>query len=148
MEDNTQVDDPTIRPHRNRRLPVHFRDIEDENSILSPDIMIVLPEALVTDKEVQAVELATKLRSEGKIATQGPPFQESRRTEMAGLESQGVFKFITVAEVPQGVRVFKSRFVDDVKGVTTQAPYEKSRLVIQAYNDHGKKEILTQSLTI
>ena len=108
----------------------------------------MLPEVFVTSKEEQAIELAAKLRKEGRITTPGPPFQESRRTEMAGLEAQGVFKFITMAEVPSGVRIFRSRFVDDVKSTTTSAPFEKSRLVIQAYNDHGKKAIFTQSPTI
>lgn len=37
---------------------------------------------------------------------------------------------------------------DEVRCKETAAPYEKSRLVSQAYNDHGKKEILTQSPTI
>jgi hypothetical protein len=38
--------------------------------------------------------------------------------------------------------------VNEIKGKTTEAPFEKSRLVIQAYNDDGKGVILTQSLTI
>jgi Reverse transcriptase (RNA-dependent DNA polymerase) len=38
--------------------------------------------------------------------------------------------------------------VDEVKGKETTTPYEKSRLVIQAFNDEGKKTILTQSPTI
>jgi hypothetical protein len=37
--------------------------------------------------------------------------------------------------------------VHEIKGKTT-VPYEKSRLVIQAYNDEGKEMILTQSPTI
>ncbi|KAI0991798.1 hypothetical protein K3495_g16389, partial [Podosphaera aphanis] len=47
-----------------------------------------------------------------------------------------------------GVRIFKSRLVNEVKSKTTDSPYEKSRLVIQAYNDEGKEIILTQSPTI
>jgi hypothetical protein len=41
-----------------------------------------------------------------------------------------------------------SRLVNEVKGKTTSALYEKSRLVIQAYNDEGKQVILIQSLII
>jgi hypothetical protein len=48
----------------------------------------------------------------------------------------------------RGYRIFKSRMVDEVKGKESSAPYEKSRLVIQCFNDKGKKEILTQSPTI
>ena len=44
---------------------------------------------------------------------------------------------------------FKARFVDEVKFAgTDKAYYEKSRLVVQGYDDRGKKEILTQSPTI
>jgi hypothetical protein len=38
--------------------------------------------------------------------------------------------------------------VRDVKGIRTNKFYEKSRLVIQGFNDSEKKEILTQSPTI
>ena len=38
--------------------------------------------------------------------------------------------------------------MNKVKGKSTDSPYEKSRLVIQAYNDEGKEVILTQSPTI
>src|SRR5438270_4398994 len=46
------------------------------------------------------------------------------------------------------VQLFNSRLIKKVKGKTTATPYEKSRLVIQAYNDEGKELILTQSPTI
>ena len=38
--------------------------------------------------------------------------------------------------------------VNEIKGKATDAPFEKSRLVIQGYNDDGKEVILTQSPTI
>jgi hypothetical protein len=47
-----------------------------------------------------------------------------------------------------GTWIFNSRLVNEVKGKATSAPYEKSQLVIQAYNDKGKELILMQSLTI
>jgi hypothetical protein len=47
-----------------------------------------------------------------------------------------------------GIRIFNSRLVNEVKGKATGTPYEKSRLVIQAYNDEGKELILTQLPTI
>jgi hypothetical protein len=50
--------------------------------------------------------------------------------------------------VPHSNRIFKSRIVREIKGKATPTPFEKSRLVIQAYNDHGKEVILTQSPTI
>ncbi len=44
--------------------------------------------------------------------------------------------------------IFNSRFVDEIKKEGTATAFEKSRLVVQAYNDHGKEVILTQSPTI
>jgi hypothetical protein len=38
-------------------------------------------------------------------------------------------------DVPQGVYIFNSRFVDKIKHPGTNKAFKKSRLVIQAYND-------------
>jgi len=38
--------------------------------------------------------------------------------------------------------------VNKIKGKATDALFEKSRLVIQSYNNNGKEVILTQSPTI
>jgi hypothetical protein len=50
--------------------------------------------------------------------------------------------------VPQGIRLFNSRFVDEIKFPGTPKAFEKSRLVVQAYNDQEKELVLTQSPTI
>jgi hypothetical protein len=50
--------------------------------------------------------------------------------------------------VLKGVRIFNSRFVDEVKNKGTKKAFITLRLVIQAYNDDEKRLILTQSLTI
>ncbi|KAI0991501.1 hypothetical protein K3495_g16686 [Podosphaera aphanis] len=68
---------------------------------------------------------------------------------MDGLLAKGVYKLVCQDdEELRGQRIFGSRIVDEIKGKETAVPYEKSRLVIQAYNDYGKNEILTQSPTI
>jgi hypothetical protein len=46
------------------------------------------------------------------------------------------------------VRLFNSRFVDEVKNPGTDTAFEKSQLVVQAYNDEEKELVLTQSPTI
>ena len=43
------------------------------------------------------------------------------------------------------MRIFNSRFVDEIKNERTATAFEKLRLVVQAYNNHSKEEILTQS---
>lgn len=72
-----------------------------------------------------------------------PSFTESRRKEISGLLKKGVFELIDTADVPEGVRIFNSRFVDEIKNAGTDKAFEKSRLVVQAYNDHGKDLVLT-----
>jgi len=75
-----------------------------------------------------------------------PTFEASRQKEINGLLERGVFKI--VSKIPPGVRLFNSRFVDDIKHQGTPKAYEKSRLVVQAYNDKEKEIVLTQSPTI
>ena len=50
--------------------------------------------------------------------------------------------------MPITAHLFNLQFVDDIKFPGTPKAFEKSRLVVQAYNDEGKKTILTQSPTI
>ena len=61
---------------------------------------------------------------------------------------KGVFEFIDTVDVLKGVRIFNSQFVDEIKNTRTDKVFEKSRLVVQAYNDYGKDLVLTQLLTI
>ncbi|KAK1919376.1 hypothetical protein P3342_009100 [Pyrenophora teres f. teres] len=85
--------------------------------------------AYITRKEQDDHELAIKLRNDGVITTSGAPLKR------------------LMTRSATSIRIFKSRLVREVKGKTTK-PYEKSRLVIQGYQDHGKEAILTQSPTI
>ncbi|KJZ79358.1 hypothetical protein HIM_01509 [Hirsutella minnesotensis 3608] len=110
----------------------------------------------VTDTEI-AVDLdngpakfrTKRLRAEGKIKSPGFPFEAADTLELTNLLAAGVI-------VPEefdvnkhgGHRVFKSRMVREVKGRNTASPYEKSRLVVQGYNDDEKRGILTQAPTI
>jgi hypothetical protein len=50
--------------------------------------------------------------------------------------------------VSKNVRIFNFRFVDEIKHSNISQAYEKSRLVIQTYNDHEKTLVLTQASTI
>jgi hypothetical protein len=47
-----------------------------------------------------------------------------------------------------GIRIFKSRIMNEIKGKGTDKFYEKSRFVIQGYGNDGKLFVLTQSLII
>ena len=105
--------------------------------------------AFMTSKEKSDQDLSKQLRSEGRITTPGAPFEASGKQEIEGLMARGVFRFERFDPVKYaGVRIFKSRMVNEIKGKATESPFEKSRLVIQGYNDDGKEVILTQSPTI
>ncbi|RWA03359.1 hypothetical protein EKO27_g11746 [Xylaria grammica] len=102
----------------------------------------------LSQKEEQSYALAIKLREDGIINTPGAPFEESDATEINDLVARGVFQFVRYNPAQHGdIRIFKSRLVREVKGKTTK-PYEKSRLVVQGYNDTEKETVLTQSPTI
>jgi hypothetical protein len=106
-------------------------------------------DSFLSNKEKGDLELSLKLRRDGIITDPGLPFQASDKKEIDGLVARGVFSFEQFDESKHGKeRIFKSRIVREVKGKATPTPFEKSRLVIQAYNDYGKEVILTQSPTI
>jgi hypothetical protein len=76
--------------------------------------------------------LAVKLRNDGLITTPGDAFEASDAKEIDDLLAQGVFNFEQDDPAQHGgQRIFRSRIVREIKGVTTGKPYEKSRLVIQ-----------------
>ncbi|EED12716.1 hypothetical protein TSTA_052390 [Talaromyces stipitatus ATCC 10500] len=102
----------------------------------------------ISKKERDDLELAVKLQREDKIATNGAPFELSGKTEIDSLIANGTFKILHRADMDlRGIRIFNSRLVNEIKG-KNEIPYEKSRLVIQGYNDAGKNKILTQAPTI
>ena len=76
------------------------------------------------------------------------PFVESRKKEINELFEKNCFEIVSASDVLHEVRIFNSRFVDEIKNIGTIDAYEKSRLVMQAYNDQGKTEVLIQAPTI
>jgi hypothetical protein len=75
-------------------------------------------------------------------------FADSRRKEINDLLKRQVFEIITISEVLKNVRIFNSRFVDEIKHSDISQAYEKFKLMIQVYNDHEKTLVLTQAFTI
>jgi hypothetical protein len=93
--------------------------------------------------------LAKKFRRNGKITTFGKLFKNSQRIEIEALIDNGVFRIKPYDSIKYGkFRIFKSRIVNEIKGTTTNSPYEKSRMMIQGYSDDGKKMVLIQFFTI
>jgi hypothetical protein len=116
------------RPTRARRLSLRYQNFAD--------IIVFLQDDDLHSNQFECRPSST------------PTFTESRRKEINDLLEKRVFELIIIDAVLRNVRIFNSRFVDEIKHSGTPDVYEKSRLVIQAYNDHDKTLVLTQSPTI
>jgi hypothetical protein len=135
-DSHDKTKDPVTEAPQRRR-----RGRPRKNSVRAADTYL-------TQKEIDDMALAIKLREEGKITTPGEPFEESDANEIDALLAQNVLEIIRFDPREHGKqRLWKTRLVREVKGKTMQ-PYEKSRLVVQGYGDDEKKEILTQAPTI
>ena len=135
-------EEPVVRRRRGR-LP-GLKNKPKVVQVAQPQVNI----AFLLAKEKSDIDLSIKLRSEGIITTDRAPFNASTKQEIDSLIARGVFSFEQFnASKHSSKRVFKLRIVKEVKGKNTLL-FEKSRLVIQAYNDIGKEVILTQSPTI
>jgi hypothetical protein len=75
-------------------------------------------------------------------------FTSFRQKEIANLLEKGIFISINKRDVPTDVRIFSSRFVNEIKHSETEKTFEKFRLIIQAFNDQNKILVLTQSSII
>ncbi|KAI1006736.1 hypothetical protein K3495_g1488 [Podosphaera aphanis] len=121
----------------------------DDQFIAALETNVASSMAFLSSKEKHDCQLSIKLRQEGVITTPGAPFGQSQTLEIDGLIARGVFEFVKFdPKEHNGLRIFNSRLVNEIKGKATKSPYEKSRLLVQVYDDQGKEAILTQSPTI
>jgi hypothetical protein len=84
----------------------------------------------VTDDHLTPGNASTTTPADILIIIQETPFADSRQKEINGLLKKGVFAAVTEKDVPQGVYIFNSRFVDEIKHPGTNKAFKKSRLVI------------------
>ncbi len=75
-------------------------------------------------------------------------FVAFRQKEINDLIEKDVFQSISKNDVSTDVRIFNFRFVDEIKHLDIDKAFEKSRLVVQTFNDQNKNLILTQSSII
>ena len=75
-------------------------------------------------------------------------FVKSRKKKINDFFEKDCFEIVSTANLFREIRIFNSRFVDEIKNIDTANAYEKSRLMMQAYNDEKKIEMLTQTFTI
>ena len=111
---------------RPRKLPLKYRNDETDISIFFQDDS--------QDLLLQHMQPAL--------------FVKSRRKKINDFFEKNCFEIVTAANLSRGIRIFNSRFVDEIKNINTANAYEKSRLMMQTYNDEKKIEMLTQTSTI
>lgn len=79
-----------------------------------------------------------------------PPtsFVQLHQKEFNDLLHKSVLEVISISDLSKDIKIFNCCFVDKIKNIETANAFEKSRLVIQVYNNHDKMLILIQSPTI
>ena len=104
----------------------------------------------MTENHLTSTSISTKQSPHADISVlvQETPFTDSQHKEINGLLKKGIFAVITKRDILQGICIFNSHFVNKIKHFSTDKAFEKSRLVIQAYNNQGKDLVLTQLPTI
>ena len=75
-------------------------------------------------------------------------FQTFRLKELNELLEKRVFEIIYIDDLFIKTRVFESRFINQMKNEGTEKAFEKSRLIMQIFNDSKKQKIFTQALII
>jgi hypothetical protein len=75
-------------------------------------------------------------------------FAAFRQKEIEDLIEKDVFQLVSKDDVSSDVRIFNFRFVNEIKHFDIDKTFEKSRLVVQTFNDQNKNLILTQSFII
>ena len=64
------------------------------------------------------------------VLVQETPFTDLRCKEINRLLKKGVFTVVTEKDVPQGVCIFNSRFINKIKYFSINKAFKKLRLVI------------------
>ena len=145
-QNNKEPEEPRRNPQRGRQPLNRFRQNVMDTTVYLGDC-INPKNKRGNNEKVRKTAKNPDNKKRGKTTitpeTPKPSFIKSRRKEIDGLLTKGAFELAHESEVPVGTRIFGSRFVDEVKNSGTAKVFEKSRLVVQAYNDQGKDLILT-----
>ncbi len=75
-------------------------------------------------------------------------FAAFRQKEINDLIEKDVFQSVKINDVSFDVRIFNFRFVNEIKHLDTDKAFEKSRFVVQTFNDQNKNLMLIQSSII
>ena len=116
---------------RSRKLSLRYRDFETNISIFLQDLQ--------NDSLMQNMQTSTSIPI---------PFVKSRKKKINDLFEKNCFEIVSISDVFHEIKIFNSRFVDEIKNINTVDAYEKFRLIMQTYNDDDKAKVLIQTPTI
>ena len=134
-DSNEDQSDITIPPASTIAPPSSNEDSNEDQSD------ITVPPASTTVPPYSVIQTNVFVKNPSQYAASG-------QKEITGLLEKEVFETANQQDIPYNTRIFNSPFVDEIKHPGTDKAFEKSRLVVQTYNDEEKTLILTQSSTI
>ena len=114
-------------------------------SILKNSANLVSTNQPLIDIENLALFGTAKIRIADK--NEAHKFKDARKKELQGIIDNKTFKIVKRSSVPQGIRIYGTRFVGSFKTVGDVTNL-KSRLIAQNYQDEDAKTIATKSPTI
>jgi transposase InsO family protein len=121
-----------------------YKDGHDTVPVTNEDINVLFSEA----QEVQGTEYSVETHATQVVNARdfGSRFDQARQKEFRGLMDRNTFRVVK-RSAAAGHRVYGMRYVDALKNFGEGTEYEKSRLVVQAYNDEAARHILTSAPT-
>ena len=128
--DNSPPQEPHPQPQENEREdPQDYTPVYTELAFAPPTVNA--PAAHVC---FFATEQSPETFLREVIKDDPERFREARSKEMHGLLDRGTFEVVPATDA-EGYRQYGGRFVDEIKNAGTPHAYEKSRFVVQAFND-------------
>ncbi len=121
-------------------------NLERTNSNLADSIVLI--ESIKRDRGRSRKYLASIANVIFNIISIDSSFIAFRQKEIIDLFEKEIFLSVNKENVSANIRIFNSRFVDEVKNSDTEKAFEKFRLMIQTFNDQNKILVLTQSSII
>jgi hypothetical protein len=92
-----------------------------------------------------ALAFVAKFETNHTSLSQFAVFRQKKTIELI---EKDVFQSVNRIDVLSSTRIFNSRFVDEIKHLDIDKAFEKSRFVIQTFNDQNQNFVLIQSFTI
>ena len=96
-------------------------------------------QSIIQLKDQSDLSIFLSIEIDSSVSSPRTPYAESKRKKINELLNKRIFDVLILIEVFSKIRLFNFRFVDEIKNPNISAAFEKSRLMIQIFNDRKKK---------